>query len=589
MADFEVEGVGIAMTNPPSKGQVRQIFILATHPLAPLVYGLITFVVYLVIACGWFSPDAIWSPDEGAKLLQMSNLRLESGRLSTDIPYSGISLDPDLRFAGMQLLHVRGHALSFGRLPIFPLLTLPFYQMLGSYGLYLIPACGGAAICVLSCYLIAPANRSIILWLLISLGSPVLIYAVMFWEHTLASSLILAGSWLVLNLRPLRRTWPDLLRWTGTSVIFALAIYIRPDTILFCGALLAATWLLVTERRWGIVWSGAILILLLLPYVPLHQIMFGGQSLPDNASHIYVPFAYIRSAQFQAIPDLLIGPGSHGQLSSGWLGNVWAAAAVLAIICGFLDPDSRLVGHILTACWLICALATSVFWFMPGYYRSGHGLLFTTPWALIGLSQTRAIWRSGDQRVRIFLLTTLGGLAAYAFAILVVRGDSPNGGPEWGARFALTFYPLLAILGLWRGGYQRLSIFGQAVGIALVIIGFGMHARGIHVLKADRNFSLDVNQAILAAPSRALVTNQDWLPLNAAPIFGQKDWFVISTDTSLHDWAQLARAHGVGEATLVADQNNAVVLLAALAAQGYEPVSTRSLFPLVFTDVRIRP
>lgn len=589
MADFEAERVVIAMTNPPSGGRVSQVLSFATHPLAPLVYGLVTFVIYLALAYGWLSPGAIWSPDEGAKLLQMSYMRLEGGKIDVSIPYSGIRVDPELRFATMDLLQVRDQALSFGRLPIFPLLSLPFYHLFGSYGLSLLPALGGATICILSCYLIAPANRSMSLWLLISLGSPVLIYAVMFWEHTLASSLILAGSWLVLNLRPLRRTWLDLLRWTGTSVIFALAIYMRPDTILFCGALLAATWLLVTERRWGIVWSGAILSILLLPYIPLHQILFAGQPLPDDASHIFIPFAYIRSAQLQAIPDLLIGPTSDGQLGAGWLGNVWAGAAVMAIMCGFLDPESRLVGHLLAVCLMVCAFAAAIFWFLPAYYRSGHGLLFTTPWALLGLSQTRAMWRSGDQRLRVFLLTTLGGLTAYAFAILMVRGSSPHGGLEWGARFALTFYPLLAILGLWRGGYQRLSIFGQAAGIALVIIGFGMHARGFHVIMNERSFSLRLNQAISAAPPRAVITDQTWLPLNAAPIFGQKDWFITSTATSLHDWAQLARAHGVGEATLVADQNNAVVLLAALAAQGYETVSTRSLFPLVFTDVRIRP
>lgn len=577
-----------AMINPPSGGQTWKIFTLSSHPLAPLAYGLITFVFYLVLSYVWLSPDAIWSPDEGAKLLQMSNLRLEGGRLNTDIPYSGLNVDPDLRFAPV-FLQVRGHALSLGRLPVFPLLSLPFYQMLGSYGLYLIPACAGAAICVLSCYLVAPASRSIGLWLLISLGSPVLIYAVIFWEHTLASSLILAGSWLVLNLRPPRRTWPDLLRWAGTSVIFALAIYMRPDTILFCGALLAATWLLVTERRWGIVWSGTILFILLLPYVPLHQIMFGGQSLPDDASYIFVPFAYIRSAQFQAIPDLLIGPGSDGQISSGWLDNVWAGAAVLAIICGFLNPDSQLVRRLLTTCWLICALAAAIFWFLPSYYRSGHGLLFTTPWALLGLSQTRAIWRSGDQRLRIFVLTTLGGLTAYAIFILVVRGSSPHGGMEWGARFALTFFPLLAILGLCREGYQRLSLIGQGAMISLVIIGFGMHARGIQVLMTDRSFSLELNQAISATPSRALITDRAWLPLNAAPIFDQKDWFFTPTASSLHDWAQLAHSHGVTDATLVTDQTELAALLAALDTQGYKPIHTSYVQTLVLTDVRAKP
>ncbi|MBK7916666.1 MAG: hypothetical protein IPJ94_10485 [Chloroflexi bacterium] len=133
----------------------------------------------------------------------MQNLRREGGQVQFDIVYGGLAYDPQYHFvpAGVSrgLFSIEDGLLHFKRLPLFPLLERPFFMLAGWYGLYLLPALAGALISGLT-WLLAPTKRSgLVSWLFVALASPVWIYASLFWEHTLASFLVLAGCWLVLR------------------------------------------------------------------------------------------------------------------------------------------------------------------------------------------------------------------------------------------------------------------------------------------------------------------------------------------------------------------------------------------------------
>jgi hypothetical protein len=182
-------------------------FSFPTYRLAgySLPEGLLALVVYLSLAWFILPPHAFWSPDEGAKLLQLQHLRLENGRLAYDIEYTGRQLDPELQFASMGLLEINDKRLYLQRFPIFPWLTQPFFRWLGFPGLYVIPAIGGAVITVLTLQLLPPRGRRLALGVLVAFASPVLIYASIFWEHTLATGLCLAAAWLSFQIDPTGR------------------------------------------------------------------------------------------------------------------------------------------------------------------------------------------------------------------------------------------------------------------------------------------------------------------------------------------------------------------------------------------------
>jgi multisubunit Na+/H+ antiporter MnhB subunit len=295
--------------------------------------------------------------------------------------------------------------------------------------------------------------------------------------------------------------------------------------------------------------------------------LLAGQALPDNALYVFMPFAYLQHAGLQAIPDLFIGPPIEEAIDTGWIGWVWAGTALVAIGCG-VCPPTRVVGGVLVAALIVTICAASVFLWTPAYYRSAHGLLFTTPWAIIGLCRTRDLWCCGSHRIRILVLTVVLGLFLYALAILVLRGSSPHGGLQWGARFALTFYAPLAILALWRWNCTPPRRILHTAMLVLCILGLGFQLRGLGIIAIDKHYNGTLNAAIATTAPHYVVSDLPWLPLNAAPIYAQKTWFVTSTPAEFEDWLTRAAALPVSEFSIVTNRDTQLFARAGqLAAQ----------------------
>ena len=77
-------------------GQARR---LSTHRTFPLMGGSVAFLLYLILACFVLQPQAVWSPDEGAKLLQLKALHFDQGHLNLAIIYTSQGMDPDFEYA----------------------------------------------------------------------------------------------------------------------------------------------------------------------------------------------------------------------------------------------------------------------------------------------------------------------------------------------------------------------------------------------------------------------------------------------------------------------------------------------------------
>jgi hypothetical protein len=529
---------------------------IARHPLFPAIGGGLALFVYLVIAWFILPPQSLWSPDEGAKLLQAYNIRRTFSADAYAIHYAGHELDPRLEFAQPatlpSLLRVVDHALYFERLPIFPILVLPLFRWFGYYGLYVIPAVAGAASVTLALYLLDRKERRLGMWVLIACASPITIYATIFWEHTLAVSLCLAGVWLGLRAVSAAPDSPRraIARWLATGIILGLAFYIRQETIFFACALLAACWFMGGKQRQGTLWAVGTLGVLLIPYVPLHRAMFG-QTLPDNAHYVFYPGSYIREAGWRVLPDFFVGPAEELAIDPGWRGWMWTLESVIALVLSGILPDTRLQRALWLGCVALTVVMATTFLLDPTPYRSAHGLLFTTPWALLGLCRTREVWRCGSQRARIVVLTTTLGLIGYGVGIVGLRAGSPQGGLEWGARFAMPFYPLLGLIAGWNLGPPRLRLKEIVVATMLVVLGCGFQARGIVTLGHDKRINATINETLMAWPASHIVTDLWWLPLNAAPLYSEKAVYVVDSADRLAEWVVLASSHSVSDASLV--------------------------------------
>lgn len=538
------------------------------NPWILIFGGIIVFMIYLSIASLFLLPASVWSPDEGAKLLQLHNLRWQNYALNIEIIYPGRELDPDLKFAlsdpNRDLLQIQDRRLVFQRLPIFPLLVKPFFNLVSYPGLYLLPALCGALLGPLALLMILASQRRGLMWITIAFGSPVLIYSVIFWEHTLAAVLGLLAAWLAIQLieadspSPMRMV----LGWLLVGTLLCLGIFLRLELLIFCVALTFACLVFSKGRRWGPVLAACLIGLVLLLYKPAHEAVLGGQSLPSNALFLNYPLAYLRHAGWRAVVDVLIGPYEDLAINPGWSGVLWASAAILAILTSFgwfRKPPWRVV-HL--GALSLTALTALYFLITPDAYRSAHGLLFTTPWALLGVTRAHEVWYVAKRGGKIIIVTAFLGLTGYIVAMLGFRASSPQGGLEWGARLALVFYPLLALIAAWDMGKKHRA--ERVIIMVLLFLGIGFQVRGLLSIRQDKQANNAINQAILQAPEYYTISNIWWLSLNAAPIYPAKALHAVATPQEIANWIELAAEKGIEHFNLIVQDP---VLLDQVATQ----------------------
>jgi hypothetical protein len=521
-----------------------------------IIGGLLTILIYFFIAWFILEPGALWSPDEGAKLMQIKSFHIEDGQFLYNILYPGIDLDPELHYAlsnpKRDLFTIRAENLYFQRLPTFPLLTYPFFKLLKLYGLYILPAiCGGLTV-ALSMRLLDVKDRNWKTWLLIAFGSPVFIYSVIFWEHTVSTALGLMGALLGLQITIRERGgWRrSLLFWGVVGGFLGASTYLRMEMVIFVLACLLALGLISPGQRGGIIFAGIIVAGMYLLQGPLHGILFSGQTVPDNAEYVLRPARYLSRAGWQAIPDLLIGPSEDWAITPGWLGWVWSGTAIAAVVLSLFRGERRVPWQIRSFFWGVTAVAGVAFLVTGEEYHSIHGILLGTPWVLLGICRAPEIYRLGGVRARFVALLAILGLVGYIIGIIVFRDSSPHGGLEWGARFFLVYYPLFGLITLWETEFKR-GHFESGVIIVLVLLGFGFQLRGLQVIRHDKQINAVLNKSIQEIPEDNIVSDLWWLTVNAAPLPGPKSFFVTGSPEELGGWIALAHANQVDDFALV--------------------------------------
>ncbi len=524
--------------------------------------GLLMFGVYLGL--GWFlmKPQIIWAPDEGAKWLQMYHLRWEDG-LKVDIRYQGLALDSNFSFAPSDaprgLLGLQNGRLFFRRLPLFPAISKIFYMWIGHRGLIILPALGGALMGVATLQLAGPQDRRIAMWLLVAIASPVLIYALLFWEHTLASGLALVAAWLV--VRGARDPAPSprsvIQKWLGAGLLLAISIALRLEVAIFAGALLAACWLLIPNQRRGIYLTGIVLVIGLMVQAVVNNNLFG-QAIPDDAVYQFHPFKYLSQAGWGVVRDLLIGPHSDEAIDPGATGTLWALTAVAALIFGLFRHGSSLVRYLWLLIMGLYILLAASFLFTGTPYRSAHGLLFSTPWVLLGYCRVRELWVTEKQTVRIVVLTTVLGSIGYVVSVVFLRAASPHGGLEWGNRFFLTFMPLLAIMAAWKApGSLRQSGYTHLLIALLMLLGLGFQIRGIRSIYNDKILGEALVQELNEARETGYHLSSElwWLPYSANSIYAEEAIYIYQ-DANDSLWLQLVNSEAIARLAIVTLNKN---------------------------------
>ena len=230
--------------------------------------------------------ETFFTGDSGVKLLVTQNvLRHPWHPLEIPLPELGGHelpyLDP--------FFIVHGHH-SHGLTPeAFPLLSAPLLALFGPRGLYVLPTLGAAAALLGWAWiatLLDPRRRPAVVILALVLASPLLFYALEFWEHAPAFG---AGSVALGCL--LASAAPDQRRPGSTralaGLLFALSFLLRPESLLFALASVAAVSVTNPQVRRPDAMAQIItgLIVPLTPLIAYNLVHFGTPGNPHLVRH----------------------------------------------------------------------------------------------------------------------------------------------------------------------------------------------------------------------------------------------------------------------------------------------------------------
>jgi hypothetical protein len=548
---------------------LRQPWAVAAAALVLVTY----LAVWRVMPKG-----AFWSPDEGAKYIQLHSIEWGDG-LRYAIAYGGQRIDPDFRFypARCRNEDIYPMPLDGGRVrfhwPIwFPLASRVPVALFGLSGLYLLPLLSGWLVAVAAGCLVGRAwepRLAPLVILAVGLATPVAFFSLTFWEHTVATLLAVTALLIVAT------AWPTRM-WAPIAALPALlaAVALRIEVLPFAAALICA-WAVALRlaaaadpgggpsraaaRRSAFI---AFSILGVLGVLLAAYDIGGGMPerhrwilsvIPTYLSESVGKLRYVG----EMLTSLLVDEAGN---QAPVIPDLWRYLVLVACLVAVIAPwlRSARVEAIALLAALGVLLEFSLYLIVrPQPYISLHGFVPIAPFTVLGTYAVAAAWRQ-----RSYPRLVIAGVAAMyvALALLVMfifllnRDGVVPTGLEWGNRYLFTLYPIGTVLAL-AGVYeyrrsQRTVVVKRAVSVAaaaLLVCGLLLQIRGVWMLVESRRLVTTWQTALRG--ELPVMTDVWWLPAAMAPLFIDHALYCVRTNASLGEWLSLANAHGVDSFT----------------------------------------
>ncbi len=507
--------------------------------LAFLAFGLVC-AVYVATAAT-LHPSVFWSPDEGAKFIQMHSRMIKSAAPHR-ISYGGAKADPFFAYYPAAPIYpqpLRPSGVRRHWPETFPALSLPFFKLLGPRGLYVIPLVSGVLATALAGVLARrlAAGTAVPAMLLAGWASPLYFHSALFLEHSLAcalalSALCLGGAATEGSVRQRR------IRGIGAAVCLAGFFAVRDEAVLLFAALGSAAVFLARRRAAMVAGLAAGMLAALVSRMDEGRMT----ALIGDAANA---LAGLRDPQlWAALPRhvlhvLVNNPEQFGVP----LPPEWAVVALFGLVLCALSPV--VVPQRRFVCWLvgaglISASATHGLC-LPDRYRAIHGLLLPMPsMALAWLPAPDGAGPKGPEER--FLRATLSLLLIlHVGATWLLR--RPAGGPEWGLRYAMVAYLLAAVLGAVaivrfvrvERGVRRAASLGLAAALLILSCGYGV--RGIFELQVTKR-DLSAFEREIRKANIPLLTDRWWLAAALAPTFVETEFYTLNPGTDPSLWLE---------------------------------------------------
>ncbi|MFQ5614580.1 MAG: DUF3488 domain-containing protein [Anaerolineae bacterium] len=530
------------------------------------------FILLVYLLTFSLIPDFVfWSPDEGAKFVQLHTLRWEGG-LTYKIPYLGQRVDPDFDFYPVLGLYPQPEpdgSVTFNWPIWFPLISSPFFRLFGVVGLYVIPLVSGVLTAALAgrlAHRLLPQAEPMTI-AVVGLTTPIFFYSLLFWEHTLATLLGIGALWQAMQIN--RPGWQ---KWLVIIVLLISAVALRLEMVFYAVTLLlaiGASFLLHYRQRLTSRLkfrpSGR---LLLIGLIPLAAIIFfsapnltqgrwlgekeqgfierGLERFEQSDVWGYVPY-HLRGIFINA--PVHFGPELPDWLA--WMGLYGLAAGALAAV--FLRGNVRI--WVLVGASLVVGLGSAYALLLPLRYRVIPSFFLPAPFLVFAFAFLPYAFRTRRFQTTLVAITTMLYLFVGAFAIIVGASGAGGAGLEWGPRFILTAYPLAGIcaaVGTFYF-YQNLSKEERQLLVIIVtlllIVGLQYEVQGVRELQATKR-DLVAYHNIFRSTRQPIVTDLQWLPAALATRFTEQEIYTLVWREDFYRWLDLVHDR-VGAFTFV--------------------------------------
>ncbi len=460
--------------------------------------------VYLLIILA--SPQGFWVIDEGNKYIWAQNFA-ETGSLMLEDIAAEVSPGHSAFRRPFSVTVDDGSRQVSTFSPLFLIIDAPFAAWGGLKLALMIPLLAGLGLILaarrLALNLGLPFNFCTIL--LLGLCSPLLFYSLTLWEHGLAVLIGLAA------LNTALSAGDSAMRRILAGVMFALAVYIRPETAVFA----LGAWIFLIRGR------GSVLIGGLVGVAALAGInwILTGSLIPLQIAANYawkwgdISLAELLTSRIESFYALLL-EGSR----------LWYLAALLIASAGayFFLPGVIKFAFPLTS---IVLVVVSFFDSTP-FFNLIHrnSLLYCAPLFFVVIAFKPESERGVSFKRLIIFTALLTPLIAPVF-----------GGIHFGPRLLLAIVPLLGIASTAyiRQESESGSVFRADAVYALILAQVLVTIWGVSLLQGRRKANFDRTQALLEKSKNSIVTRQWWLQQEMPELYQKRDFYLVDTSVEL--------------------------------------------------------
>ena len=451
----------------------------------------------------------------------------ERGRLDPDIGYWAEQWDAEGRFHPLYYTsHLGDRWVNVTTLPAL-YTAYPLYR-LGGYRLaLLVPMLGSVAAALAARAIVRRLRPDTDGWAafwLIGLASPLVIYALDFWEHSLGVALIGWAAVLVVDVVYDRaRFW----RAAVAGGLLGLAATMRTEALVYAAVILGALGVGLLVRRHNLVRAAA---LVGTAAVPVAVLWFANGAL-ERAT----------------VGTEIRATRASGVLTASEAGasRFEEAALTAASLHPALEPASYLLGAALLGLlvWAVfrskdgdegpavVAIAGAAALYL---LRFADGLGFVP--GMVAASPVIAAAALG-RRVRAAAL--IAGIAVVALPIVWALQYQGGAAPQWAGRYILPSGLLLAAVGIaWLSG------LGPMVRRGLIVLSAAVTAFGVAWLVERSHHVASAAEALTCRPEPVLVARLHHLPREAGGFYDEKRWLVAPADDDVIAAADIVKNAG---------------------------------------------